>query len=420
MLNPNLPAPSILKEQFSSARPFKHLSIDNFLIPSVAEGLLAEFPSFDSKKAIDELGNSSGKVTREDVRNLGPTFSSIDDYISSIPFLRHISLITGIPDLEYDPTYFGGGTHDNQHGQELDPHVDFNFNREISLHRRLNLIVYLNKEWNESWGGSIELHSDPRTPESNSIISFSPLFNRCVIFETNEYSWHGFSQIQLPPEYKHLSRKSFAIYLYSKERPRHEVAPPHRTFYIPRPLPQSVAAGKTLSQSDYFEIVKCVRRRDHFIRMYQQLELDTSAQYQGLRHHAAELSHAIRLDLLGYVAQPTPPIGYSPDRWAVGALKSSLSPVKPISRMELVLHIPSTLPSEREVTVKINDNSVKTVKIPPGPPVVCAIELDRPISEDFTLELTGKSFSPRDLGINADDRNLLCRLERVIFYHDVK
>jgi Rps23 Pro-64 3,4-dihydroxylase Tpa1-like proline 4-hydroxylase len=83
----------------------------------------------------------------------------------------------------------------------------------------LNLLIYLNPQWQADWGGNLELHSNPRQPEENKIKSFVPIFNRCLIFETNEYSWHGFSQINLPENQRHLSRKSLSIYLYTKERP---------------------------------------------------------------------------------------------------------------------------------------------------------------------------------------------------------
>lgn len=94
---------------------------------------------------------------------------------------------------------YGGGIHDNLHGQELDPHVDFNYDEAIQLHRRLNLIVYLNKEWSSEWGGALEIHSNPRKPFENRVWSYDPLFNRCVMFETNGRSWHGFPQIDLRP-----------------------------------------------------------------------------------------------------------------------------------------------------------------------------------------------------------------------------
>ncbi|MGC1551068.1 MAG: 2OG-Fe(II) oxygenase, partial [Rhodanobacter sp.] len=130
-----------------------------------------------------------------------------------------MSSMTGISDLLPDPRMYGGGTHENRHGQSMDTHVDFNYDQDHGYHRRLNLIVYLNKEWDESWGGAIELHSNPRDQEANKVVAFNCLFNRAIVFKTNEYSWHGFERVTLPESERNRSRKSLSIYLYTKARP---------------------------------------------------------------------------------------------------------------------------------------------------------------------------------------------------------
>lgn len=417
MINPNLPNPSILQQRFATAKPFKHLCLDEFLIPSIAEQLLAEFPTFDSKRALNEMGKIGGKATREDVQQLGPGFASMDEYISSPAFLRTISLMTGIPDLIYDPSYFGGGTHDNQHGQELDPHVDFNYSQELSLHRRLDLIIYLNKTWEESWGGGIELHSNPREPDSNSIVSYAPLFNRCVIFEATESSWHGFPIINLPPEARHISRKSFAVYLYSKERPSSEIAPPHRTFYVSRPPPAHIKAGHLLTKDDEQKISHCIRRRDQHIFMYQKLELELSSQIQGLTHHLKEIQSSLKCETLGYVKQVGLAEGYSPDHWINGAFKATFSPVRTVERCEIRALLPVKTEREGRISIKIGSHAVKESILPVGTPVVISIDLEVPLDSPFTVEITGDTFTPRSLGLNNDDRPLLCKLECLAFYH---
>jgi Rps23 Pro-64 3,4-dihydroxylase Tpa1-like proline 4-hydroxylase len=70
-------------------------------------------------------------------------------------------------------------------------HVDFNLHRITGYHRRINAIIYLNKEWREEWGENLELHKNPWDFESDEIISYLPLFNHCVLFETNGYFWHA-------------------------------------------------------------------------------------------------------------------------------------------------------------------------------------------------------------------------------------
>lgn len=262
---------STIRDRFRQAKPFRHVALDNFLEPSVAESLLADFPPFDERKAMNELGLVGRKAVVESVKGLSPFYREFYEYINSKTFLAAMSELTGIPDLLADDTLFGGGTHENLDGQGLDAHVDFNIDERRMVHRRINLLVYLNKEWDEAWGGAIELHSNPWYPESDQVQSFLPLFNRALIFETNEYSWHGFRRIELPADRKNLSRKSFSIYLYTKDRPAEEVVAPHTTFYVPPPIPEHVAAGVTLSEPDMQQIRIAMQSRDGMIRMYQKL-----------------------------------------------------------------------------------------------------------------------------------------------------
>ena len=260
------------QHRFQSAGPFRHVAIDGFLDETTARELLADFPAFDRRKAINELGEVGRKAVFENVSGISPAYKRFYAYINSKPFLEAMSQLTGIPDLIADPTLFGGGTHENLDGQALDVHIDFNIDERRMLHRRLNLLVYLNEEWDEAWGGCIELHSNPRYPAANEVRSFLPIFNRAVLFETNEYSWHGFERIQLPEDKKHLSRKSLSIYLYTKDRPAEEVVAPHTTMYVARPLPEDrFRPGQALTEEDVQAIRYAVAARDGLLSMYQKL-----------------------------------------------------------------------------------------------------------------------------------------------------
>lgn len=267
---------SAYRQAFESARPFKHVVIDNFLVPDLARSLLDRFPVFDPSKAIAETGTVGGKAVNENLKEMGELYREFAEYLDTPEFLAQISAITGIDRLMNDPTFFGGGTHENLHGQELDPHLDFTIDETAWYYRRLNILIYLNPEWEESWGGSIELHSNPRQPDENRIISFLPIFNRCVIFETHEYSWHGFSKIQLPEDKRHLSRKSLSIYLYTKEPPEGKTVPSHTTFYVHRPLPESIQPDRVLTREDFNHIKILLQRRDDLIRFYQEREIEES------------------------------------------------------------------------------------------------------------------------------------------------
>lgn len=260
-----------LATAFALRDPFRHVVIDDFLAPACATGLLATFPAFERGNARNEAGALGGKSTVERIRALGAPYARLDDLVKSREFLDLIGRITGIAELLYDPFYFGGGTHENRAGQELDPHVDFNHYPFERWNRRLNLIVYLNHEWDDAWGGALELHSDPRSPDDR-VQSVTPLFNRCVIFETTESSWHGFSRITLPPERREVSRKSIALYFYTRDQPADEAAAAHSTIYVDRPLPERFGAGMTLTEADVEELRVLLARRDqHNQRLYREV-----------------------------------------------------------------------------------------------------------------------------------------------------
>lgn len=291
--------------RFNTAAPFRHVVIDGFFEPDYADQLLATFPAFEAGNARNEAGELGNKSTVEHIRELGAVWATLDQVIQSPPFLDLIGQITSIPKLLYDPYYFGGGTHENRAGQDLDPHVDFNRHPVERWHRRLNLIVYLNHDWQDAWGGSLELHTDPRAAD-NRVALVTPIFNRCVIFETTESSWHGFSRITLPEDRQGLSRKSLALYFYTVDRPAEELAPTHSTIYVDRPLPPQIAPGHALSAEDCQDLQVLLARRDqHIQRLYRdlsgvraELEQAQAALHQGrlgrLRYYASRLLAKLR------------------------------------------------------------------------------------------------------------------------------
>jgi hypothetical protein len=324
-----------LRETFLHARPFRHVVIDDFFESDYAGRLLDEFPSFDRRLAMSENGNIGGKAVNTKIAAISPAYEDLYGFISSPPFLEFVSRLSGLPDLILDPAMYGGGTHENLHGQELDPHVDFNFDQSEQLHRRLNLIVYLNKDWRPEWGGGLEIHSNPRRPEENQIRTYNPIFNRAVLFETNEYSWHGFPKIVLPEDKRHLSRKSISIYLYTKGRPAEEIAPRHGTFYVQRPLPERLAPGHMLSPEDILELRRLLIRRDDWIERYQQMELDDNRRIENLIGHIQSLEKRTRLPLTGNVLQEGTAPGLYADLWASRSVKARVAPLKPVTELML-------------------------------------------------------------------------------------
>lgn len=251
--------------------------MDDFLSPEFCQQLIAEFPAFDRGQSGNEMGEQGRKAVNTDLPHLGPSYARLDALLRNREFLEFMGRITGIPNLLYDPKYVGGGTHENLDGQDMDPHVDFNYHPLTHLHRRLNLILFLNPEWREEWGGSLDLHVNPWLPEDEDPVKrIMPVLNRAVVFETSEISWHGFKRINLPADRKHMSRRSIAVYYYTKRRPAEEVAPDHSTIYVPRPLPENIRAGYTLRQDDVDALRSLVARRDMQIRFLYEREKEFS------------------------------------------------------------------------------------------------------------------------------------------------
>ena len=301
LINPELQLDMFrLGESFQRNTPFPHLVLDQFFRPDFAQNLLSTFPKFDPQKALNELGAVGGKAVHQNIRTLAQPYKDLDDLVQSEDFLKFVSGITRIPDLIYDPDYVGGGTHENLHGQELDPHADFNYHPSHKWHRRLNLLLYLNPHWEEDWGGSIELHSDPWHPEKNEVKSSMPIMNRCLIFETSERSWHGFRQIKLPDSQRDLSRKSIAFYFYTQDRPHNEIRPEHGTFYVPRQPAEHIRAGHTLTETDVSDLKTALARRDSWIQFLYERELKFANE---LGEKGARIQELSKVDTLEFIAR---------------------------------------------------------------------------------------------------------------------
>ena len=265
-----------LAREFQIAKPFRHLVLDNFLDEEFCKRLLNEFPGFDKKWALNESGLVGRKAAVPDIKGIGPAYREFDQLMQANDFLQFIGKVAGIDSLLYDAQYVGGGTHENLDGQELDLHVDFNFHPKKVWHRRLNLIVFLNPVWEPSWGGCLELHKDPWNPEADECVTVVPELNRAVLFETTESSWHGFRKITIPGDRQDLSRRSLAVYFYTKSRSVEETAVPHATVYVPLPLPKHLQAGYTLSKEDADVLKELIDRRNGQIRFLYERELEFS------------------------------------------------------------------------------------------------------------------------------------------------
>jgi Rps23 Pro-64 3,4-dihydroxylase Tpa1-like proline 4-hydroxylase len=230
-----------VRRRFLSAEPFPHLSIDNFLDAEFAERIAQSFPSLDEARKIGReftAINERKKVQITDASRFAPAVSELNDLLASAEFLDFISYVTDIPKVIADEMLIGGGIHETGPRGHLDVHVDFNYIKDRGLHRRLNILIYFNKEWRPEWGGNIELWDRNVKVRHHSL---SPIFNRCVLFETSAISYHGVSAVKCPDD---TIRKSFAAYYYTTEAPAGWTGESHTTIFKARP--DELVKGKVL------------------------------------------------------------------------------------------------------------------------------------------------------------------------------
>jgi hypothetical protein len=248
-------------EKYHNAQPYKHIIVDDFLELANLARLLDEFPAKGSKKGlISDYGGNGLKAGVTSVRANGPAFCEWDDYLRSPTFSTTMSRITGIEDLIYDKEHIGAGTHENFSGYRNNVHIDYNYHPNTKYHRRFNLIIYISKDWKNEYGGHISVCGNGYNPDDGTYRSYPCLFNRAIIFETTEHSWHGVESIDIPPELEQqgYSRKSLSVYMYTKDRPKEETAEFHETIYLPGLSPTGIREGNVLGSDDVAEIKKFV------------------------------------------------------------------------------------------------------------------------------------------------------------------
>ena len=203
---------------YATAKPYPHVVFDNFFDPELLDAVLSEFPKpgqirwqkFDNEKEI--------KLASARDASFGPVTRLLFYHLNSISFLEFLSEVTGIQNLISDPGFEGGGLHQIVRGGKLGVHADFNRHRTFNLDRRLNVLVYLNKDWREEYDGALQLWDrDMKQCESRVL----PLFNRMMIFGTTDFTYHGHPDPLQCPE--GMTRKSMALYYFSNGRPAQEI-----------------------------------------------------------------------------------------------------------------------------------------------------------------------------------------------------
>jgi Rps23 Pro-64 3,4-dihydroxylase Tpa1-like proline 4-hydroxylase len=220
----NLDLSKQLSSQYQEAQPFPHIVIDKFLPETILDSVLDEFNKnknwwYDRVKwtepyQVNKFYWPHDIETANNMPNDLPTISALVNYLNSPVMLKYLEELTGIDNLISDELLMGGGLHKITSGGKLAIHKDYNVHPVKKMYRRLNLLIYLNKDWKEEWGGNLELWDKDHTKLE---VSVEPLFNRAVIFTISEDSLHGHPVPLNTPE--NVSRNSIALYYFTEVNP---------------------------------------------------------------------------------------------------------------------------------------------------------------------------------------------------------
>lgn len=197
---------------FITAEPFPHLVIDS-VFRQLAE-ISAEIDQMpqDAWHRYDSP-DEQGKRACHHLEHMGPETRRLLAELTSEPGVKLVEHLTGLTGLSPDSSLYGGGVHVTEPGGFLGLHLDNEVHPNTGMHRRLNLIIYCTPNWQDFWGGELELWDRERR---SAAVKIAPLFGRCVLMETASHSYHAAAATwtNAPP------RKSLALYYWSPPRQR--------------------------------------------------------------------------------------------------------------------------------------------------------------------------------------------------------
>jgi Rps23 Pro-64 3,4-dihydroxylase Tpa1-like proline 4-hydroxylase len=189
-----------------------NIVIDNFLNVELAKKLSNEFMDYDSPNWFVYNNAIEVKKANNNWYHFPSETYKFLQYLNSPEFIQRIENITGIKGLQPDNGLHGAGWHIQGRGSKLNVHLDYSIHPKLKLERKLNLIIYLTEDWDTKWGGNLELwsHDDSLNKPKEKIKTVDNIFNRAVLFDTTQNSWHGFNDPITCPE--GVYRKSIAMY----------------------------------------------------------------------------------------------------------------------------------------------------------------------------------------------------------------
>lgn len=204
----------MLRKAYRQTEPYPHLILENFLEPEAAENALAAFPAVQDAGWIHYVHVNEKKHGLNKMELLPPSIQTVVRYLNSPDFVAYLSELTGIPGLISDDKLEGGGLHQSKRNGFLNVHADFTVHpHQRHWRRRVNLLIYLNKDWKPEYRGDLELWDRQM---QGVVQKIAPIYNRCVIFNTDEDSFHGLPDPILCPD--DMTRKSIALYYFTEEK----------------------------------------------------------------------------------------------------------------------------------------------------------------------------------------------------------
>jgi Rps23 Pro-64 3,4-dihydroxylase Tpa1-like proline 4-hydroxylase len=249
-----------LKRSFHGAQPYPHVVLEQFLNPEVAEACVREFPARKDASWNHYTHVNERKYAKSDQKQFAPTLQTVIGELNSPRFLAFMEQLTGIDGLLPDESLMGGGLHQSGNGGFLNIHADFTGHpHHERWRRRINLILYLNPAWQESYGGKLELWDQQMT---RSVQSIAPIMNRAVIFRTDPDAFHGHPMPMTCPQ--DFARRSIALYYFTDESAPFLV---RSTEYRARPGDGARAAAVYLDKMalrGYDKIKRTFRLQDDF------------------------------------------------------------------------------------------------------------------------------------------------------------
>lgn len=242
------PSPALveqLRANYAAAAPWLHVIIQDMFPRDLLERVHAEIQGLDHDQMRGSRSKRHIKIETSDRDLLGPATLALQDFLDSPAFVEMVSTVTGVPDLLADDAHYAAGIHETPHGGKTMVHTDFSRHPVSQLHHRVNVLLYLNPEWEDEWGGQLELW-----PQDMSALGarVQPTMNTMIIWETHAGTLHGLPDpIAGPPG---TSRFAIAAYFYTAvpaDRPAARtalgtyVARPGDSRWTNLPLPRDIA-----------------------------------------------------------------------------------------------------------------------------------------------------------------------------------